>query len=362
MAHSRLRKDKVCLNCGSVVPERYCSRCGQENVEPNESLRHLIRHFFEDLTHFDSKFFRFFKHLFFRPGFLTKEYIANHRASHLNPIRAYIFISSVFFLVLFSGKKEESLRVDDPETGIAVRQELADSLRKIASNTVPATMQDSVKIAVINELANGIDSAIVEPQSEQSLAFGVSGEGIAFSLKDTRYRSLQEYDSVQNSLPDTSSLKDKGFFLKLIIRANLRLKSKYGSRSSVVLAENFSHSIPKLMFILLPVFALYLLMFFHRNFYYTQHVIFSIHYHSFVFLLFMVRMFLAWIFPYGWFVTILQLLTLLLMFLYLVFAMKKTYGQSLWLTLLKGLGLTILYVITLTVSFFLLAFITFLLG
>ncbi len=46
MGHSRLRTDNHCLNCGTTVQERYCSHCGQENLEPKESLWHLIRHFF----------------------------------------------------------------------------------------------------------------------------------------------------------------------------------------------------------------------------------------------------------------------------------------------------------------------------
>ena len=364
MAHSRLRKDNICLNCGTVVPDRYCPHCGQENIEPNDSIKHLIGHFFEDITHYDSKFFRFFKYLFFRPGYLTRQYIAGHRASHLNPIRAYIFISFVFFLVLFSGKKEEIFQVKDEQAGIEARQQLAESLRNTATNAVSATTKDSVKIALLNEIATSMDSAITNPEKEQSVGFNLSTEGIAFRLKDTRYRNLKEYDSVQNSLPDTSGMKDKGFFVRWIVRTNLRLQDKYGSRTSVVLAQNFAQSVPKVMFVLLPIFAIYLLMFFHRNkkYHYAQHVIFSIHYHSFVFLLFMVRMFLSWVFHYEWFVTSLQLLTLFLMFLYLVLAMKNTYGQSLWLSLLKGLGITVLYGISMIIAIFLLAAGTFFLG
>jgi hypothetical protein len=32
------RKEKYCLNCGAEVSDKYCSRCGQANVEHKESF------------------------------------------------------------------------------------------------------------------------------------------------------------------------------------------------------------------------------------------------------------------------------------------------------------------------------------
>src|SRR5690349_22469253 len=81
---------------------RYCHVCGQENVEPKESFLHLVTHFFNDITHFDGKFFTTLKDLLFKPGFLSKEYMIGRRASYLNPIRMYVFTSAIFFLLFFS--------------------------------------------------------------------------------------------------------------------------------------------------------------------------------------------------------------------------------------------------------------------
>ncbi len=102
MSRHHLRHDKNCLNCGFPVEERFCSRCGQENLEPKESVGHLVGHFFADLTHFDSKLFVTLKDLIIRPGFLTREYVAGRRVAYLNPIRMYVFISAIFFVALFA--------------------------------------------------------------------------------------------------------------------------------------------------------------------------------------------------------------------------------------------------------------------
>jgi len=81
LSKGRLRTEKICLNCGTEITDRFCPHCGQENIEPKQSVWHLINHFFSDITHFDGKFFITVKDLFAKPGFLSKEYMAGRRAS-----------------------------------------------------------------------------------------------------------------------------------------------------------------------------------------------------------------------------------------------------------------------------------------
>jgi len=87
----------------------YCHNCGQENLEPKETVWHLVQHFFNDITHFDGKFFETVKYLLRKPGFLSLEYTRGRRMSYLNPIRMYVFTSAIFFIILFSLKKPEDM-------------------------------------------------------------------------------------------------------------------------------------------------------------------------------------------------------------------------------------------------------------
>ena len=105
MSRLKERKERNCLNCHIAVKGRFCHRCGQENIEPKESVWDLIAHFFKDITHFDGKFFGTVKYLFKKPGFLSREYMIGRRASYVNPIRMYIFTSAFFFLIFFSFMK-----------------------------------------------------------------------------------------------------------------------------------------------------------------------------------------------------------------------------------------------------------------
>ena len=148
--------------------------------------------------------------------------------------------------------------------------------------------------------------------------------------------------------------------MRWILRTNVNLKSRYGSRSQVVVAENFQHSIPKLMFVLLPLFAWFIYLFYSRKkYYYTQHVIFSIHFHSFIFLVFLCVSLLGWL-PYiDEFGDIPGLILVFTAFIYLLVALRNTYGQTLWLSAIKALSISIMYILALVLGILGLAFISF---
>jgi len=142
MSHLPERKEKICLNCKSVIYGRYCHVCGQQNTEPKESFWGLITHFVYDITHFDGKFFATTKYLLFRPGYLATEYLRGRRASYLNPIRMYIFTSAFFFILFFTfimkGEDEQRIFEDQRKEWLAEKAELEqkmgiekDSARKV---------------------------------------------------------------------------------------------------------------------------------------------------------------------------------------------------------------------------------------
>jgi hypothetical protein len=340
VSRHHLRHDKTCLNCGTTVEERYCTRCGQENLEPKESVGHVVGHFFADITHFDSKLFITLKDLILRPGFLTREYVAGRRSSYLNPIRMYIFISAMFFLAMFAGRKEHlPEREDDPHVVNGYRQHLADSLL--------AASPDSTRQIFNREMAALLDTAKEKKLKDESLGLKMGTGDVVIDMTEYKYNSVHEFDSVQATLPD--SARDKGL-MHWILRHNIRQKEKRGT-AKIHLEIDISHDIPKLMFVLLPLFALYVGWFYSRKkYYYVNHAIFSVHFHSFVFLLLLFFILLGKLIPGDWSETILALLSVILAFVYLVAALHGMYGQSFWVTLLKGTGIALLYLITMGIA------------
>lgn len=333
MKTQHLRKDKTCLNCGTEVPDRFCSHCGQENVETKESFGHLLNHFFQDITHYDSKFVLTLKYLFFYPGYLTKRYLVGHRADFVNPIRLYVFTSFVFFLMLgiVSGG-EDSINV---KTGTKARESASNTIAEVQQR-----LQDSLAYA------KDAEDSIEIKKAMRALEFG----GAPFLGGESR--TVREYDSVQQSLP---AVERDGFLQRKFIAQMLSLRERYGDRTEDVLKEKFTHHYPKLMFILLPFFAWVTMWFFLRNkMYYAEHAIFSIHIHTFIFLLsipfMLVNQLLHYEDLYMWMMWV--------VFFYYIFALRNVYRKTFMGALWRGiLSLAVYFAGTIIVLLLFLLFI-----
>ena len=107
-----------CSNCGVALSGRYCSSCGQRVDNEAHSLWHFLREATESLTHADSRLWATLQLLLRRPGYLTHEYFAGRRARYLPPLRVYLIMSVLFFVLnaLLSGTlgRKIGVQVDTP--------------------------------------------------------------------------------------------------------------------------------------------------------------------------------------------------------------------------------------------------------
>lgn len=313
-----LRADKTCLNCGTEVPGRFCTECGQENREPRETFLELTHHFFADITHYDSKFFKSIKDLLLKPGFLTREYIAGRRAAYLNPVRMYVFISFVFFLVIFAFSSDFNVNTPDVPGG-RNPVNTANAGRLITDSLIHKNDLDS---ATGLQLRSTIDSTIVAEKQ--------AGEDM------TRFNSVKAFDSAQAALPPARRMTG---VLRYIVRKKISWNEKYGNRTREVIIEKIEHNIPKMMFVLLPFFALLLRMFYNgKKYFYADHIIFSLHIHSFIFLLLLVSLALDHFLHTHFFG-----FSFLLTFVYFIFALKKAYKERFIFSFLKGTAIVSIY-------------------
>jgi len=78
----------------------YCPNCGQKRIKRKEKIGDIVQNFLGDYLAFDSKLSLSLRPLLFKPGFLTREYLKGKRTKYITPLRLYIFISLIFFLIL----------------------------------------------------------------------------------------------------------------------------------------------------------------------------------------------------------------------------------------------------------------------
>jgi hypothetical protein len=215
---------KVCANCGLQLQAAYqfCPQCGQKDHDLNVSISHLIGEAIEGFLHLDSKSFQTVRKLVLKPGFLTAEYIKGRRVRYVAPVRLYVFISFVFFLLLGlpDGKHSKS-KEDDP------------------------------------------------------VGFSISYYGIK-SL-DLRGFTQIQIDSVMKK-HDLNPTMINTYVLRQLVRIGSGGKEEF----SHVLMKAISY----MMFALMPVFALFVYVLHRKKeLRYISTLIFSVHFHCFAFLI-----------------------------------------------------------------------------
>lgn len=255
MSKSKIRNDKTCLNCRYVVENRFCPNCGQENTDTRKTFHHLFIHFFEDLTHYENAFWRTIKNLLFKPSALTKEYLSGKRLSYLAPVRLYIFISFITFLLIAIfpntiNSNENALKKEPKVT----------TKNKFLQKTI-ITKNDSV----IKNQTNSKDDINI-------LSFG--------------YESVEQLDSIQKHAPESEKLSDFNYWMN----RKIQIVKKNNTQSEIIekFISSFTHNLPKVLFVFMPIFAFFLWLFHSKKrWYYFDHGIFTLHYFSFLLLLFL---------------------------------------------------------------------------
>lgn len=87
-----------CLNCGVALSGAFCGVCGQRSVPPNPTISDLAGDAWHELSGYDGRVAETFRGLL-RPGRLTIEYLQGRRARYLSPIRLYLIVSVLYFVV-----------------------------------------------------------------------------------------------------------------------------------------------------------------------------------------------------------------------------------------------------------------------
>jgi hypothetical protein len=308
---------------------RYCHACGQENVEPRQTLWHLIAHFFNDITHFDGKFFETLKVLLFRPGFLPAEYIRGRRVRYLDPIRMYVFTSAIFFLLFFS-----FFQHDHPFRA-TINGKTLDEVRSLDSASFAkftADLTDGKKPLTREQFEKFVDTSL-----SKGLRIGSAS-----------YSTVREYDSVMRARN-----RKPGWFERQFAYKQIAINQKYHNNMQEITSaftHSLVHSIPQMLFISLPLFAFILRILYVRRrkeFYYVSHGIFAVHLYIFIFIALLVVLSLGKLddVVHSGLLRALGSLLVIGMIVYVYLAMKKFYHQG-WLKtffkfLLTGLGLVI---------------------
>ena len=195
---------------------------------------------------------------------------------------------------------------------------------------------------------------------KQKAKDSLSARGIHFTK--TKYKTSKEYDSLL-----AKGIKKHNWLQRSLIYREIELNKKYNNDYRKILSaflEELTHSFPQMLFVSLPLFALALklLYFRHKEYVYTNHLIFSIHLYILVFIVLLViigiremNAILHWGFL-SWLTGLLYAF----IFFYEYKALRAFYQQRRAKTILKYILLNNLHLLIISLLFVIFTFFSFL--
>ncbi len=345
------RHENDCLNCGAELQGHFCHVCGQENLQIKENFGHLMNHAISDYFHFDEKFFHTLVPLLFKPGKLTVDYMAGKRTQYLHPVRVYIFISLIYFLLLFnnSGEEKKTAAISNKKFNKEhYLDSLYNSLKKMNKNGDTSGIDIGGMHITRQQLKEGAVDVKVSKDGKDTTAniIPYKAAGKLYNSKDTTY---EQYLQKQQKLPEAER---DGFLTRLSNKKNIEWRAK-GIEPKDAVLESFRHNFPKLMFFLLPMFAFLLRLAFWKNHkFYVEHLIYAFHLHCFLFLFLTIVMLIKMPLPANW-GTIpgwIDFLAVVAIVWYIYRSLRVLYNRSRWRTVSKMIGLSFMYLITSSIA------------
>jgi hypothetical protein len=147
-----------CRNCGAPAPGPFCAECGQETKPRLPTLREFLREALGRYVALDGRFWRTVGTLVFRPGRLTREYLAGRRRRYVRPARLYLFSTLVFFAVsrFFVSPLNLEVGADEPSAtagnGPAAK---AEQREKQAEEDGGFVLDDETQLQVLQQMPGG---------------------------------------------------------------------------------------------------------------------------------------------------------------------------------------------------------------
>ncbi len=249
----------------------------------------MLHQFAEEFFTFDNRFYKTLKPLIISPGRVTMDYNRGKRARYMPLLKLYFFVSFTLFLLM------------------------------PYSSAVSISVGDMKQVSAQAALTKSINRTVT----------------VLKRHNETPYKPVEEKEDVK---PKSNT---NNFFNSL--------GRKISEKGPAELRRRIIGNFPQIMFLLMPFFALLIKLFYRRSDdLYTHHLVFSLHFHTFAFILFVV-MILCDITGIGLLRQAASLLVVLIPW-YLYRGMKLISGQSRVRTMIKTVILLLFYWVVSTVG------------
>lgn len=342
---------RYCRNCHKQLPGEvaYCPHCGQKNTDGRVPALHVLRDKLSAVLNLDSRTLRTFGALII-PGKLTEAYFKGRHKCYVSSIRLFL-VASVLLIALVGYLVNRGLdgQLDSFTPGEDKKWHHQQSVIQLDTLTAQLLAQRGDTLAPDTRVF--LDTLLHRFRGTETTSDSI-GFTVQISSNSTPKRISKEdyYNLTPAEIAEKYEVE--GFFQQLIFRQQIRFM-RSGSSFILYLIGKSTWA----LLLLMPIFALALMLFYmHHPFYYVEHLLFSMHVHTALFLFLTATVVLQQ--ATGMPVTIIILPGMLL---YIILAMRRFYRQSWGKTILKFALLNFVYVSLLSFLMLAMAIVGFLL-
>lgn len=309
-----------CANCNEPLLGPYCAVCGQPRDVHRRSIWGLLHDLVKDLISFDSRILRTARALMVQPGELARAYHEGRTQPFVPPVRLYLFVSLVFFVALSAAHIaifQFALHID---TSVITRDAAGHVF--MVKNGVRTSLPDFTVAPDGHLMVHG-KRAHNGKVNDRTYTFTAPPQFLQ-RIGPQHPAPPEVRQGMENMRKDTMAQKDSG--LAGHIEQFVYLTLSKVAQDPAALNAPMTEWLPRLLFLLVPLFALLISLFYWRQrsrYFFVDHLVFSLNYHSFGFALLVLMLAPAQLMSQG----LLLGALFLAMSLYLLLAMKRFYGQ-----------------------------------
>lgn len=332
-----------CLNCETPldVSEKYCHHCGQLNSTKKLTISDFFEEFLSNFYAYDSRLRNSLISLFSKPGILAKEFNEGKRQKYANPFRLFLSVSILLFIFHNLDKKPLTLNLEDSQKTLNTQTETIEKEINAISDSIPS-IDTSILKDKVSSLKNIEKDSIYNKSQLEKNAFRIYYRISSFRNFNIKYPEKTESEALKE-LGYENDRFNRYFYNKSIHFKSNNIKEELGNY--------FLQKLPFLIFLSLPIITImFWLVFYSKKLNFTEHLIFSYSFFTFLFICMLLFNLIALISePFSRFLIGFSFLIAFPIYFYK--SLRNFYEQNRWKTVLKFILLNPLFGLFLIISF-----------